>query len=89
MKRTLLQSLIAWKNRNKRKPILIDGARQTGKTYLLQNLPGKEFARALRLDFLESPEYKEAFDDFLAPHDILMNIELVRPASDFIRRQIC
>ncbi|MCY4227064.1 MAG: AAA family ATPase [Gammaproteobacteria bacterium] len=77
MKRTLLKSLIAWKNKNQRKPILIDGARQTGKTYLLQNLFGKEFATTLRLDFLENPEFKEAFDNSLAPHDILMNIELM------------
>ncbi|MYB34853.1 MAG: ATP-binding protein [Gammaproteobacteria bacterium] len=77
MKRTMLQSLIAWKNRNKRKPILIDGARQTGKTYLLQNLFGKEFTNTLRLDFLENPEFKEVFDGSLVPHDILMNIELM------------
>ncbi|MCY4218419.1 MAG: ATP-binding protein [Gammaproteobacteria bacterium] len=77
MNRTLLKSLIAWKNKNQRKPILIDGARQTGKTYLLQNLFGKEFDNTLRLDFLENPEFKEAFDDSLAPHDILMNIEVM------------
>ncbi len=77
MRRTLLQSLIAWKNTNKRKPILIDGARQTGKTYLLQNLFGKEFANTLRVDFLENPEFKKAFDGSLTPHDILMNIEIM------------
>ena len=75
--RTLLKSLIAWKNKNQRKPILINGARQTGKIYLLQNLFGKEFDNTLRLDFLENPEFKEAFDDSLAPHDILMNIEVM------------
>ena len=77
MRRTLLQSLIAWKNKDKRKPILIDGARQTGKTYLLQNLFGKEFANTLRIDFLENPEFKKAFDGSLTPHDILMNIEIM------------
>ena len=38
MKRILLDQLLAWKQRPTRKPLLLDGARQTGKTYLLQNL---------------------------------------------------
>lgn len=77
MERTLLQSLMAWKNKAERKPLLVDGARQTGKTFLLQELFGKTFANMLRLDFLENPALKEAFDGSLDPDDILMNIELI------------
>lgn len=77
MERTLLQSLMAWKNKAERKPLLVDGARQTGKTFLLQELFGKTFANTLRLDFLENPALKEAFDGSLDPDDILMNIELI------------
>ena len=77
MERTFLQSLIAWKNKAERKPLLVDGARQTGKTFLLQELFGKTFANTLRLDFLENPALKDAFDGSLAPDDILMNIELI------------
>jgi hypothetical protein len=77
MERILLQSLIAWKNKAERKPLLVDGARQTGKTFLLQELFGKTFANTLRLDFLENPALKDAFDGSLAPDDILMNIELI------------
>ncbi len=40
MKRLLLETLLAWKAQPARKPLLIDGARQTGKTYLLQTLLG-------------------------------------------------
>lgn len=56
---------------------MIDGARQTGKTYLLQEFFGKSFANILRIDFLENPAYKEAFDGSLSPDDLLMNIELL------------
>lgn len=77
MKRTLLSTLIAWKNQPIRKPLLIDGARQTGKTFLLQELFGNTFANVLRLDFLENPAYKEAFAGSLTPDDLLMNIELI------------
>ncbi len=75
--RTLLDSLLLWKEQPVRKPLLIDGARQTGKTYLLQELFGRTFANTLRIDFLESPEYKQAFADSLSPNTVLMNIELL------------
>ena len=77
MQRHLLNALIAWKNQPMRKPLLIDGARQTGKTYLLQELFGNSFANTLRIDFLENPAYKAAFDGSLSPDELLMNIELL------------
>ena len=77
MKRLLLDKLLAWKAKPSRKPLVIDGARQTGKTYLLQNLLGNEFENTLRLDFLENPELAQAFEGSLSPEDIIMNIELL------------
>ena len=77
MQRNLLSALLAWKKQPVRKPLLIDGARQTGKTYLLQELFGNTFANILRIDFLENPAYKQAFDGSLSPDELLMNIELL------------
>jgi len=68
--------LLDWKNRDKRKPILLDGARQTGKSYLLEELFGAHFIQVLRLDFLEQPDLADLFADSLRPDDILANIEL-------------
>lgn len=89
MKRILLNHLIAWKHRPTRKPLLIDGARQTGKTYLLQNLLGQTFSRVLRIDFLASPIMAEAFTDSLNPNDIVNNLELLtgqafNPSTDLL-----
>ncbi len=88
MKRLRIKRLMEWKTKKNRKPLLIDGARQTGKTYLLQSLFGKSFANVLRIDFLESPEMAEAFSESLAPDDMLSNIELLtnevfNPDADF------
>lgn len=77
MQRDLLSALQKWKNQPQRKPLLIDGARQTGKTYLLQELFGREFSQVLRVDFLESPDMADAFAGSLAPADVLSNIELI------------
>ncbi|NRF16437.1 ATP-binding protein [Vibrio coralliilyticus] len=89
MKRTLLDHLLAWKSKKIRKPLLIDGARQTGKTFLLQELLGKTFENVLRIDFLESPEFMDAFAGSLSPDDIITNIELLtgnvfNPSTDLL-----
>jgi len=76
LKRLLLQQLLDWKKRDKRKPVLLDGARQTGKSYLLEALFGAHFAQVVRLDFLEQPNLADLFDGSLKPDDILANIEL-------------
>lgn len=89
MQRAQIKNLLEWKAKNKRKPLLIDGARQTGKTYLLQNLLGEKFDNVLRIDFLESPEMADAFSGSLTPKDIISNIELLtnkvfNPATDLL-----
>ena len=77
MDRALLSELLSWKRKSERKPLLIDGARQTGKTYLLNVLLGQNFDQVLRVDFLEQPDMAEAFAGSLAPEDVLSNIELL------------
>ena len=77
MRRQLLDKLLTWKGQKKRKPLLIDGARQTGKTYLLKRLFGAEFDHVLHVDFLENPQLSNAFDTSLTPEEILSNLELL------------
>ena len=81
MDRLLLQKLNAWKDKKARKPILLDGARQTGKSFLLEKLFGAQFAQVIRLDFLEQPALANLFSDSLKPQEILDNIELEHNVS--------
>ncbi|MDC9724765.1 MAG: AAA family ATPase [Gammaproteobacteria bacterium] len=76
MRRLILDKLLVWKNSSSRKPILLDGARQTGKSYLLEMLLGEHFEQVIRLDFLEQPHLTAIFEGSLNPDDILNNIEL-------------
>lgn len=77
MQRVLLNTLLRWKNQPQRKPLLIDGARQTGKTYLLNQLLGASFSHVLRVDFLESPQMVQAFAGSLNPNDVITNLQLL------------
>lgn len=51
MERVLLENLTAWKNRKSRHPLILRGARQVGKTYLVRDFAQKEFPHFLELNF--------------------------------------
>ena len=77
MNRLLIHELLKWQASDSRKPILLDGARQVGKTYLLENLFGKEnFNNVHKLDFLANPSLSKLFDESLEPSIVLNNIEI-------------
>lgn len=77
MERLAYKSLLDWKHRSSRKPLLLDGARQTGKTYLIERLFGaREFRQVHKLDFLENPNLHDIFKDALRPDALIGKIEL-------------
>lgn len=89
MQRALLTNLLTWKQKPTRKPLLIDGARQTGKTWLLKNLLGDTFGKVMHIDFMESPDMSQAFEGSLTPEDILNSLELLtgqtfNPSTDLL-----
>ncbi len=75
MKRTIYKYLIKWKNEPSRKPLLLRGARQTGKTYIVEEFGSNEFDNVITLNFERNPEYKAIFDTY-DTNDILEKITL-------------
>ena len=75
--RQALDRLIAWKRRPTRKPLLLDGARQVGKSWLIGRVFGpKEFRKIHWLDFRAQPRLTDLFEESLDPAAIAANIEL-------------
>jgi len=60
MKRTELQGLIEWKRSPQRKPLIIRGARQVGKTWLMKTF-AEEYASVVYLNFESNPRLKTIF----------------------------
>lgn len=75
MKRNLDVSLLEWKERAHRKPLLLRGARQTGKTFAVRTL-GKTFPVFVELNFEREPKLNELFEADLDPVRIARDIEL-------------
>jgi uncharacterized protein len=74
MKRTLYIKLLEWKNSNSRKPLLLQGARQVGKTYLVSSFGHEEYENFIYINFEFQPSYKELFSKALDPKVIIENI---------------
>lgn len=64
MERLLYSSLIEWKNSINRKPLLIEGARQVGKTWLLKEFGKKEFENAVYINCDNNPQLEDVFLDY-------------------------
>jgi len=63
MKREIIQHLLEWKNRNDRNPLIIRGARQVGKTYIIEEFAKADFKNCLKINLEERPELKKLFFD--------------------------
>jgi len=71
MKRKIYKELLEWKRSPVRKPLLLQGARQVGKTYCLERFGQKEFSNYHIFDFMENPALNKVFDPDLKPERIL------------------
>ena len=77
MDRTLLKKLSEWKESKDRSPVMLDGARQVGKSYLIEKLFGeKYFKKVFKLNFEDTPSAKELFSNSIKANDLLEKVSL-------------
>ncbi|KAA6332594.1 hypothetical protein EZS27_018912 [termite gut metagenome] len=77
MERRLMTQLLAWKESKSRKPLILEGARQVGKTWLLKEFGRRYFKKVAYVNF-QNPnrEITELFDGSIEPHRIVGMLEL-------------
>jgi hypothetical protein len=83
MERYIYQELSDWRKKQRRKPLLLRGARQVGKTWLVEKLAGEEFELFLKVDFEENRDFIQLFEGDLNPQRICAELEL-RKGVDII-----
>lgn len=84
LKRKIDQYLTDWKNKPARKPLIVKGARQVGKTRSIEWFAGQNYASVIEINFIEQKKYREIFNDGFEVDDILKNISLLNPEFKFI-----
>ena len=76
MKRTHYNALINWKNAPNRKPLILQGARQVGKTWLIKEFGKNEFEQVVYLNFESSERLKSIFSADFDVKRIISSIEI-------------
>ncbi len=84
LKRKAIDSLLAWKNNISNKALVVNGARQVGKTYIIRVFGEEYYESFIELNFIESPDYISIFEGNLSVESILGGISLYLPAKKII-----
>jgi uncharacterized protein len=70
--------LDSWRDHSLRKPLIVRGARQVGKTYSLLSLGRRAFDSTVHIDFERNPEFCSVFEGELDPRKIVDDLELLK-----------
>ena len=76
MERFLLKKLLAWKTSPYRKPLIVKGVRQVGKTWILKEFGRLYYDNIAYFNFDENEEYKQFFDTTKNVNRILQNLSM-------------
>lgn len=80
LRRKMLEYLRAWRLAHKKERLLINGARQVGKSCIVERF-GEEYESFIKLDFIEHPEYRGIFAEALSAEAIYSNLTLYIPGA--------
>ena len=83
LKRKYTEQLNSWKEHKNEKALVINGARQVGKTYLVEKF-GETYESFIELNFIEKPNLIDIFSGELTPEAILTGINLNLPGTKII-----
>ncbi len=76
MKRLAEKQVLEWKDASRRKPLIIRGARQVGKTWLVENVLARQFDSFVKIDLEKRRDIHAYFEGNLDPKPILVYLEL-------------
>lgn len=90
MLRRKIESVMAeWKDAKLKKPLVIKGIRQCGKTYIVQNFAKKNYESVVYMNFILEPDRKSAFTGNIDVDTIILNLSALIPGSRFIEGKTC
>ena len=84
LKRKIDAFLEQWKSDPDRKPLIVKGSRQVGKTESVRHFAGANYESVIEINFVEEEKYKKIVVDGYEPGAIIKNISLIDPSKRFI-----
>ncbi len=87
LKRKIDSHLISWKENPDRKPLIVKGPRQVGKTESICRFAEENYDSVIYINFVEEPKYKLITEDGYKTDDIIRNISRMDPSKKFTREK--
>ena len=84
LKRKIDNYLNNWKQNKDRKPLIVKGARQIGKTKSITAFAEANYKSVIAINFVEQQKYKQIFNDGYEVDTVIKNISLLDPSLKFI-----
>ncbi|MGM9946915.1 ATP-binding protein [Floccifex sp.] len=84
MKRKVDDFLLKWKTDQNKKPLIIKGSRQVGKTESITRFGHQNYKSVIYINFVEEPKYKMITTDGYKTQDIIKNISRMDPSKQFV-----
>ena len=85
LKRKIDDYLSEWASDSNKKPLIVRGARQTGKTESILHFAYKNYESVIEINFVEEPKYEMIVSDGYSVDAIIKNISLIDPSKRFIK----
>ena len=89
LKRKIETFLARWKKSEDRKPLVIKGIRQCGKTYIVQKFVKENYESVVYMNFILEPDKKSAFTGNIDVDTIILNLSALIQGSRFINGKTC
>ena len=89
LKRKIESVLSEWKNSKLKKPLVIKGIRQCGKTYIVRKFAKENYESVVYMNFILEPDKKTAFTGNIDVETIILNLSALIPNSRFINGKTC
>jgi uncharacterized protein len=89
LKRKIETRLLEWKNTPVKKPLVIKGIRQCGKTYIAKDFARKNYRSVVYMNFTLEPDKITAFTGSKDVETIIINLSALIPDAEFIPGQTC
>lgn len=89
LKRKIETYLAVWKSTENRKPLVIKGIRQCGKTFIVRKFANENYESVIYINFILEPDKKSAFIGNIDVDTITLNLSALIPDSRFIEGKTC
>ena len=84
LKRKVDAFLLAWKADSQRKPLIVKGSRQVGKTESIRKFAKENYESVIEINFVSDEKYKRIIEDGYGAKDLIKNISVLDPSKRFI-----